>query len=390
MFLRMRACAAGLQFTAIEADSRCENRPGGAGAPATRELDRMAGLVQGCWHGELVRFRRLMGMDFRTLFEALPSPFMVLDTNLRFVEMNPRYLEVTGRERDDLIGTYVFDAFPESPEREAIFRDAFQRALAGEENMLEREPFSIPDENGGMREVVWRCTHSPIRDANGAVTHLVQNAVDITVEYKAQQRNQIIARELDHRVKNLLAVIGSIGRLTAKNSMSMEAFLEAFNARLEAIARTHSVLANADWEGAELKGLIEQELAAYGAGESKGILVEGPPVFLPPRDAQAMSMALHELATNAAKYGALSRRAAKLSVTWELVTGGGFSITWRESGLQGVTPSERQGFGTLIIDRVAPYELSGEAHRTFEPTGMVWTLRTSRALVERADGSAEG
>ncbi len=85
-------------------------------------------------------------------------------------------------------------------------------------------------------------------------------------------------------------------------------------------------------------------------------------------------MALHELATNAMKYGALSRRGASLSITWEADATGGFTLTWQESGLLGVTPPARQGFGSLMIDRVAPTELSGEATRTFAPTGMTWTL----------------
>ncbi len=311
-------------------------------------------------------------MDFQRLFSALPTPFMVLDRNLRFVDMNPEYLRVTEREREELIGQYVFDAFPERPDREALFKDAFQRALAGEQNALEREPFSIPDENGVMREVVWRCVHAPVQDDSGTVTHMVQHAVDVTAEHQAQRRNEIVARELDHRVKNLLTVIGSIGRLTAKGSRSIDDFIVAFNARLEAIARTHSVLANAHWEGAELRGLVEQELAAFSAGS---IRFGGPRVVLKPRDAQSLSMALHELATNAAKHGALSRPEGKLSVEWELTADGGFTLVWRESGLTGVTEPSREGFGTMIIDKVTPHELSGEAERTFPQSGMVWTLR---------------
>ncbi len=263
-------------------------------------------------------------MDFRRLFLALPTPFMVLDRDLRFADMNPNYLQVTGRTRDELLGRPVFEAFPETPEREAIFRDAFERALAGEENILDRAPFSIAAEGGGTREVVWRCVQTPLRDETGAVTHVIQHAVDITAEYEADRRTEIITRELDHRVKNLLAVISSIGRQTAKTATTIDGFLNSFTARLEAIARTHSLLAGGQWQGTSLASLIEMELAAYGASDgSAALTVSGPPVFLPPREAQALSMALHELATNAAKHGALSHPDGRLSVTWERGQDGG-------------------------------------------------------------------
>ena len=314
-------------------------------------------------------------MDFSRLFHALPTPFMVLDRDLRFADMNPSYLAATGRERDELLGQYVFDAFPETPEREATFRDAFERALAGEENELNREPFSIPAEGGGTREVVWRCVQAPLRDDTGAVTHVIQHAVDITAEHEAERRNQIIARELDHRVKNLLAVISSIGRQTAKASTTVEGFLDSFGARLDAIARTHSLLARGQWQGASLAPLIESELAAYGGGtESAAMTVSGPPLFLRPREAQALSMALHELATNAAKHGALSHPDGRLSVSWEHMAEGGFRLVWQESGLKATPAPGPAGFGSMIIDKMTPSEFHGTTERTFTADGMVWTL----------------
>jgi two-component sensor histidine kinase len=204
---------------------------------------------------------------------------------------------------------------------------------------------------------------------------MIQHAVDITAEYQAQQRSQLIARELDHRVKNLLAVVGSIGRQTAKTSTTIDGFLASFTARLDAIARTHSLLAGGQWQGTDLGTLLDQELAAFGAADgSDGLTVSGPLVFLRPREAQTLAMTLHELATNAAKHGALSQPGGRLSVTWQRRNDGGFEIVWHESGLEVVPVPASAGFGTMIIDRVTPAEFGGTTERTFTDDGMVWRL----------------
>ena len=158
-------------------------------------------------------------IDFERMFYSLPTPYLVLDRQLNILDMNDQYLAVTQRSREDLLGRYVFDAFPEGPDRLAMFRDAFQRAVNGEANAIVKSPFSIPRpaaEGGGMREVWWTCHHLPVYGSDGVLCGMLQKAVDVTAEVLAERMRDIISLEFDHRVKNLLATVSTIARRTAK------------------------------------------------------------------------------------------------------------------------------------------------------------------------------
>jgi len=166
-------------------------------------------------------------IDFERLFQDLPTPCMILGRDLRFVAMNDGYLAVTGRRRQDLLGRYVFDAFPESGERLMRFKAAFERAIAGEPNSLVREPFAIERsamEGAGRREVVWNCHHVPVYDQNGAICGMMQKAEDVTGEVSATGSRDVIAREFDHRLRNVLATVTSIARASAQSARSTEDF----------------------------------------------------------------------------------------------------------------------------------------------------------------------
>ncbi|MEX2453798.1 MAG: HWE histidine kinase domain-containing protein [Rhodospirillaceae bacterium] len=317
-------------------------------------------------------------IDRAHLFEVLPTPLMVLDRELRFVDMNQAYLDVTLRTREDLLGSYVFDAFPETGERLERFRDAFERALNGEENKLVETPFSIPapeKDGGGFREVYWTCVHTPVRNRAGDVTFMVQHAEDVTEQVRMARRNRVISKELDHRVKNLLAVVASIGRRTARGAASVDEFLDKFDGRLEAIARTHSTLADNDWDGMPLRQLVEAELEPFREGAGRNIAVEGPDLTLPPKYAQALSMTFHELATNAVKHGALGTETGQLSVSWRReAEAGHWVVEWRESGLSDLQEPATVGFGRVVLDEVTPVQVGAKVACRFEPTGIVCTI----------------
>ena len=323
-------------------------------------------------------------IDPRRLFDVLPTPFLVLDRRLQIVGMNEAYLKTTQRGREELLGRYVFEAFPEAPDRIALFRDAFERALAGMANVLAKTAFSIPrpaEEGGGYRRAVWTCTHTPIHDDRGLVVGLVQQALDVTGRVEVEQRHRVMSAELDHRVKNMLAVVQSVGRLTARGATSVEQFLATFNARLGAMGRAHELLADNLWDGASLAELIERELSLYRQDGANPLTVDGPEVILPPAAAQTLSMCFHELATNAAKYGALSRPGGRLTVTWRGEAEEGddrYVIEWRESGVGAVAAPARRGFGSAIIDEMTPSQLGGKVERRFEPDGLVCFIQVPR------------
>jgi PAS domain S-box-containing protein len=316
-------------------------------------------------------------IDFDRLFNVLPSPYMILDSQLRFLDMNARYLTVTERTRGELVGRYVFDAFPERGERLAKFKSAFEKAIAGEANSLVREPFSVerPEcQGGGRREVYWTCHNLPVFTPTGQICGMLQKAEDVTAEVNAESMRDVIAREFDHRIRNILATVTSIARATALASPSPDGFLDAFDGRIEALARTHEMLSHGGALDADLGELVAAHIRPYRSRGSEPS-VGGPAVRLSRRQTQGVGMALHELATNAAKYGALSRPEGRLSVLWTIdVEMGLCTLNWQEGGLRDLRPSTRTGFGTKILTRVLPMELGGKVDYRLRPTGLHFEL----------------
>jgi len=311
-------------------------------------------------------------IDFQRMFHTLPTPYLVLDRQLTIIDMNDRYLAVTQRTREELVGQYVFDAFPENEQRLALFRNAFLRAVAGESNSIIKEPFSIPrpaSEGGGMREIFWTCHHTPAYDTEGNIVGMVQEAVDQTSEVMAERMRDIISREFDHRVKNLLATVATIARRTAKSSSSTGAFIENFEARIDAMARTHQLLVEGGWDGMSLGDLLSAELRPYLQLDGRRVALDGPRVTLTGKQAETLGLAFHELATNAAKYGALKNPDAALNINWRR-DDGMITIDWSETGLHGLLPPDNKGFGSVIIEKALPEELSGRVQRNFLPGGL--------------------
>ncbi|MEZ5710387.1 MAG: HWE histidine kinase domain-containing protein [Blastomonas sp.] len=312
-------------------------------------------------------------IDFARLFRDLPAPYMMLDTGLRFIDVNHAYEAVTGRKRDELIGRYVFDAFPERPERLEKFGNAFRRALAGETNCFEHEPFAIAICDGdepGLKEVSWTTHQMPVYDTDGTVIGVLQKALDVTAEMEAERTRDIVVREFDHRQKNLLAKVSAITHRTAADCSTLEEFLAEFDDRMAALARTQNLLMRRKWAAVPLRDLIEAELAPYRGKDDAHIRASGPDLLLNGPTAQALGMALHELATNAAKYGGLANADRMLQIEWRHdPQSDDIMLDWQETGFAvGGTP-DRSGFGSTIIDLITPREVHGAVERTFDGNG---------------------
>ena len=308
-------------------------------------------------------------VDFGDVFRHSPSSYMILDRDLRYVEVNECYSSVVGMEREALIGRYVFEAFPEEGQRLELFKAAFERALAGERNSVVRQLYKMPNGDGTTREVWWTCHHEPVHDAAGRICGVLQNANDVTAAVDAERMRDIVLRELDHRMKNQLATISAIARRTAHDAATTNEFLESFDRRLQAMARTHQMLVDGQWNGLLLGDLIRTELAPYRDGGDKRIRVEGPPVTLSPAEAQSLGLALHELATNAAKYGGLGDCGQSLDVFWH-DGDGRVELTWAERASQTIVPPSRQGFGSIIVDKLLPSQIGASVQRDYRADGL--------------------
>ena len=309
-------------------------------------------------------------IDFADLVARLPSPYMMLDRELRFIDANASYLETTGRSRAELIGQFVFDAFPETPERRTRFEDGFRRAIAGEPNAVVRERFDIArpeSEGGGFKQSIWTTHHIPVHDANGAIVGMLQKAHDVTLEVEAEESRDAVLREFDHRIKNLLAKVGAIADLTAREETDLATYLDKFRQRLVALGRTQSLLLRARREAA-IADLLRAELLPYGAA-GEAVELTGPDIALAGTTAQTMGMAFHELATNAIKYGALGRPGAAIRVSWSVdAEPGMLSLEWAETGYAASKPAKR-GFGTTIVERLVPMDTGGKVERRFDGDG---------------------
>jgi PAS domain S-box-containing protein len=196
---------------------------------------------------------------------------------------------------------------------------------------------------------------------------------DISERRDAARRQDLMIGELNHRVKNLLGVVSGIAHMTARSSTTLEDFGEAFNGRLSSLGSAHEILTASTWERAPLRSLVEEMLGGYAGGPDGQGSFSGPEVLLAPRHLLSISMILHELVTNAVKYGALSQPGGKVSLTWSLVSDD-LSLQWIESGLSNIEPPTRRGFGSKMIALSVSHELRGLSTTEWRSDGMAFEL----------------
>jgi PAS domain S-box-containing protein len=210
-------------------------------------------------------------------------------------------------------------------------------------------------------------TVSPIKNAAGEIIGASKIARDITERKRADQHRTILAGEAEHRTKNILAAVQAVVSLS--RSETTDGLKEAIQGRLKALASVHDLLVQSRWKGAELSAIAMRELAPYlGENEAKA-LIDGPPVWLAADEAQPLAITLHELATNAAKYGALSVPSGRVEVTWLRSGDGELVIHWRETGGPAAKKPTRPGFGTAVIARMIQQQLKGELRSHWRSTG---------------------
>ena len=212
------------------------------------------------------------------------------------------------------------------------------------------------------------------RAANGKAERLISIMVDITERKKAEDHIKFLLLEVSHRAKNLLSVIQAIAGQTVRSAGSLEEFETRFSSRLHGLAASHDILVSQSWQGAPLAELVRLQLAPFVDRDSPRLELVGPGVVLAARAAQAIGLALHELATNAAKYGALSAPSGKVRVSWAFDDVGvhprPLRLSWAELGGPPATAPAKKGFGYLVIERMAASSVSGEVAMEHSPAGL--------------------
>jgi PAS domain S-box-containing protein len=221
-------------------------------------------------------------------------------------------------------------------------------------------------------EVRW-CTGTAAAsfDERGQLIWLSGVTADITERKRAEERQILLAEEVDHRARNVVAVVQSIMRLTRADSI--DEYIGALDGRIGALSSAHRLLASSRWEGADLNRLVEEEFAPYLAERHERVSSRGPVVLLPPAIAQTIALALHELATNAAKYGALSTTSGRVALTWR-TEAGKLELVWVESGGPKVSPPTRRGYGSRAIIAGIERQLGGIVNFDWQANGLHCTL----------------
>jgi two-component system CheB/CheR fusion protein len=259
-------------------------------------------------------------------------------------------------------------------------RPAFQAAIA-EINSGVREQFELEyrvRHEDGHWLTVW--DRGYVEDEHDRPAKVVGFGLDITERKKSEERLKLLTRELNHRVKNILATVAAIIQ-QSKKEQTGEEYAEALHGRIEALARAHELLSTSRWEGVDLRSLLETELAPYRASDNgQNVRLDGLDIVLTAPAAQSLAMAIHELATNAAKYGALSKPDGIVHVSWRSVISDGtplLRVEWVESNGPAVEAPGRRGFGTLMLTTIVPHELGSSVDLNYRKDGLVCTVLLS-------------
>ncbi|MDP1986627.1 sensor histidine kinase [Phenylobacterium sp.] len=301
----------------------------------------------------------------RSVLEGMTDGFMLLAHDFTILEINAEGVRVDGRPREAFIGQNHWEVWPDTYEMTLgrIYRQA----------MSERTAFAIEN-----RYVFpdGRATWLDVR-GNPVDEGLAVFFRDITERKLAEEHLRLMVHELNHRVKNSLATVQAISAQTLRGREVPVEVREALTSRLLALAKAHDVLTDARWAGARLEEIAAQAAEPYGVERFR---IEGPGVILPPRAAIAMALAFHELATNAAKYGALSNESGEIQLGWRLEEAADppkLQLSWRERGGPPVIPPTRKGFGSRLIQRGLAAEFVGEVRMDFPPSGLVCEMEVA-------------
>lgn len=309
---------------------------------------------------------QIQSLQLRRLVMQAPGFMAVLRGRDHHFELANNTLQQLVGHRD-VIGRPIHEALPEIAEQG--FVDLLDQVrTTGEAFVGRRVKVALQRKPGAPREERHLdFIFQPIVEDDGEVSGVFIEGSDITDQVLAQERQRLLMDELNHRVKNTLATVQAIAQQTLRGNADPERFSEAFESRLMALSKTHNALTESQWSGASLKQILWQELSPYGA---ERVVLNGRDVHLSARMALSLGMVFHELATNAAKYGALSS-SGRLTVTWSLEGVDRLVLDWRETGGPPTVAPTRRGFGSRLIERSISGELQGRVDIDYAAGGLV-------------------
>lgn len=318
---------------------------------------------------------------FRLIAESAPVMLWMGDQNGKCLYLNRALREFWGVAAED-VATFDWGTTMHPEDAPRAF-EIFSAAMAN------KTPFSLEARylraaDGAFR--IFETKAEPRFSAEGGFLGMIGVNTDVTDTRDAERQRMLLINELNHRVKNTLATVQSLVMQTLRHAPGANAAQELLEARLIALSRAHDVLTQQNWQWAEVSDLVERAMAPFRTPQAR-IAAAGPLARLTPKQALALSMALHELATNAAKYGALSGDQGRVDIGWTVTRLQGarlLTLQWAESGGPPVTEPTRRGFGARLIERALGADLGGAASLTFRPEGLIADFRAPLAEHEPA------
>ncbi len=307
----------------------------------------------------------------RSILDNTQAFIGLLSVDGTLLEANAPALAAAGITRERVVGRKLWDTnwAQDSSEAERL-KDAVLRSAAGEVVRYDMIVRLAPTKRMDVDFML-----APVRDSNGTITLLVPSGLDITERKRSMDHIQQLMGEVNHRAMNLLGVVQAVARQTARDG-DPATFVTRLTDRIGGLAASQDLLVRNEWKGVEVSDLVTAQLAHYKGLFGSHVLFEGPPARLTPAAAQGIGMALHELATNASKYGALSDSSGRVSITWRITDGAepNFEMRWLEGGGPPVVPSTRKGFGQTVIGPMVEAAVSGTAEINYPESGLSWTL----------------
>jgi PAS domain S-box-containing protein len=295
-----------------------------------------------------------------------------MDMAQRTVRGTPQFFAIVGLPpTDEPVPIEHLRALRHPDDRDQVVNN-FQRALDSGEDQYEAE-YRILRPDGEVRWIFGR--GRVFRDKDGKPFRYSGVDLDITQRKKYEEHLALTTRELSHRTKNILAVVQAMVRQIGRRSNSFEEFEARLNGCINALAHCHDLLVASDWQGADLRSLIGVQVAPFGGLDEGRFRADGPEVRLSPQAAQLVGLALHELATNAAKHGALTMPNGIVGIAWEMEAAGhAVRLSWREQDGPRVAPPMTKGFGHVVLERMAA-SLDTEVSLQFPADGAQWSVR---------------
>lgn len=300
--------------------------------------------------------------------EACPDLIFAKDLDLRLIYANAATLAALGKEgAEAVIGYKNEDIIPDAGEA-ALIRHNDETVLRTGQTLIAEEPVTIDGQN--VR--IFRATKAPLFGSDGALVGLAGVCVDITEIKQAAVRERLLVREIEHRARNLLAVLQSVIQLT--EAPSVKDFRTAISRRLQALARTHASISASNWEGASFRSLLLDEFAPFLGSDKERVRLIGDDLFLDTGTAQTAALIIHELATNAAKYGALSVNSGHILIDWTVAAvspqASHLIISWQESDGPPVQEPKKLGFGSTVISMLSREREGGSADYQWRTEGL--------------------